>query len=62
MSNIMRTDKEWQAYYDAKTLIEAAKIKNDSARKDAAKTQVAAINEENIEALTASRKVLRSVK
>jgi hypothetical protein len=57
-----KTDKEWQAYYDAKTLIDAVAIKNDVTRKDAAKVQMSIILEEETKDLDKIKKAIKSVK
>jgi len=57
-----KTDKEWQAYYDAKTLINAEEIKSDVSRKDAAKNQMNSILEEELSDVSAVKKAIKSVK
>lgn len=41
-----RNEKEWQAYYDAKTLIEAKIIKGDKTRFNVAKTEAKKVIDE----------------
>jgi len=60
--NERKTDKEWQAYYDAKTLINAEEIKSDVSRKDAAKDQMNSILEEELSDVSAVKKAIKSVK
>ena len=60
--NQPKTDKEWQAYYDAQTMVTATAIKNDPERSKAAKAQLSIMMDEQSKMMDAIKKTDKAIK
>ena len=59
MRNELKTDKEWEARYDAESLIRAEEIKQDKTRFTKAKVQARKIAQEKVKEANAAKRIAK---